>query len=338
MATTAEKAQQDQEDFNAAFNGAEPERKEISEDEAFGLSPEAAEGDADEPNESEQEVKAEASGEAGAEASEPAVAVVIAPEATDEPTDPKDLQRQKSWEGRLKAKEAELRAREEALKKPAEEVGETNEATEPAEPDEPGETDAQEAGEPAVTEAVEEAAAKVESGELTVDQAIQTLSADFGEDFTKMLGVLIKASASEIANKTADEKVGSVTQKMDGIVSEIVDEKARKHFEAISDAHGDFMDVANSPEFKSFVDNMDETKKADAMQTIESGSSRQIIKLLDSYKATHKAAPADDPAAPAAPAEPDPALDAAEGVRSSGLKLPEQPTKAQDYEAAWDQF
>ena len=330
MAFTQENSDQEQQDFNAAFNGDEPVRTEASEDEAFGLTPEVAESSADEPSESEQEITAEASGEAAAEAGEPAVAIVIAPEAADEPTDPKDLQRQKSWEGRLKAKEAELRAREEALKKDPESTGEIGESTDPDEGAEPGDTDAQEAGEPEVTEAVEEAAAKVESGELTVDQAIQTLSADFGEDFTKMLGVLIKASASEIANKAADDKVGSVTQKMDGIVSEIVDDKARKHFEAISDAHEDFMDVANSPEFKGFIDNMDETKKAAAMQTIEAGSSRQIIKLLDSYKATHKA---DAPAA-----EPDPALDAAEGVRSSGLKLPEKPTPSQDYENAWDEF
>ena len=183
------------------------------------------------------------------------------------------------------------------------------------------------AAEPA--EAIEEAVAKVESGELTFDQAMKTLSNDFGDDFTKMLGVLIEAKASEIAGKTADERVSKVSQQMDGLVGELVDDKARAHFESISDAHPDFMDVAGSPEFKEFVAAMDETQRAAAEQTIATGSARSINKLLSAYKsAGAKPEPMDDES-----------MDAAEGVRSSGgLKIPNKPEASEDYEAAWSQF
>ena len=33
-----------------------------------------------------------------------------------------------------------------------------------------------------------------------------------------------------------------------------------------------------------------------------------------------------------------PAVAAAEGVRSAGIRIPQQPTKADGYEDAWDQF
>ena len=246
----------------------------------------------------------------------PAIVIAVEPTATendgatDEPTDPKDIQRQKSWEGRLKAREAELKAREDALKSPSE----------------PGETQAQESTEPAVTEAVEEAAAAVESGQMTVDQAMAALANDFGDDFTKMLGVLIETKASEIAGKTADERMGQVKGEMDGLVNELVQDKAKSHYESISDAHPDFMDVAASPEFRSYVEGLDETQQAQAMKVIESGSARQIVKLLGDYKSTLNKV------------DQEPAMDAAEGVRSKGMKIPEKPAQSDDYAEAWSQF
>jgi len=310
---TSENMQQDQDDFAAAFNGEEPQSNVQTEDEVFGLGEQESE-----PQEAEEGESATA-GESG-EDEAPAVVIAIEPGAEDNegaedmPTDPKEIQRQKSWEGRLKAREADLKAREDALKTP--------------DPREPEETPAQDAAEPAVTEAVEEAVAAVESGEMTVDQAMKTLANDFGDDFTKMLGFLIESKASEIAGKAADDRMSVVKRDVDGIVNEIVDDKARSHFEIISDAHPDFMDVAESPEFKGYVDSLDETQQAKAQKIIESGSARQIVRLLSDYKASgNKVDPVEDPA-----------MDAAEGVRSKGLKIPEKPAQSEDYEAAWSQF
>lgn len=342
MSTTPEVSQQDQAEFDAAFNGAEPVHATQTEDEAFGLTPEAeeADGGADEPTESTQEAEAEAGveGQAGDDAHGAAPAIVIAVEpgeaTDDEQKTPEDIQREKSWEGRLKAREAELKAREDALKQNS--VKPEEAAEESAE----GESPEQEAAEPEVTEALESAVEQVQSGQLTAAEALQALANDFGEDFTKALSALIKAEASEIAGKTADEKVGQVSQKLDGISGEIMSDKQRAHFEAISDAHPDFIEVAESPEFKAHIDAMDETQKDAAMKTIESGSARAIVKLLTSFKDSKKADPVPEPAAKAGPDEAtQKAMDAAEGVRGrGGLKLPEKPAASQDYEDAWREF
>ncbi len=126
-------ATQEQDDFADAF-GEDVQRSEMSEDEAFGLAPEA---DPETPDESEAEMAEEAE----ESAAEPAIAesapndpapaetgeagpaeetaVVVEPGAEDagdvEVMSPEDIQREKSWMGRLKAKEAELKAREEAM-------------------------------------------------------------------------------------------------------------------------------------------------------------------------------------------------------------------------------
>ena len=69
------------------------------------------------------------------------------------------------------------------------------------------------------------------------------------------------------------------------------------------------------------------------MQLINIGSAKQINALLSAYKATMTD---DEPAAQEAPDNT--AMDAAEGVRSGGIKIPERPAKADDYEAAWAEF
>jgi Meckel syndrome type 1 protein len=325
---TPDQMQQDADEFASAYAEDAPQQAAQTDDEAFGLA------DTETPDEDQAEMAEEpgepSAAEAGGEPDAEAPSVVIEPDAvsggdvaSDEPMDPKELQREKSWEGRLRAKEAELKAREDALKS-----GTTGE------PGEPGETLAEEAAEPAMTEAIEDAAEKVESGEMTYDQAMATLSNDFGPDFTKMLGVLINSKAQEIAGQM-DEKVGSVNRDLDGIVSELVSEKEKMHFESISDAHPDFADVAGSAEFKEYVDALPASEKEAALNVIGSGSAKQINGLLTAYKDT--LANGDEP--DAAPDEmDDSAASAAEGVRSKGMQIPEQPNKSQDYEAAWNDF
>lgn len=336
-------ATQEQDDFAAAF-GEDVKRSEMSEDEAFGLAPEA---DSETPDESEAEMAEEPVAEASA--AEPAIAesapndpapaetgeagpteetsVVVEPGAADagdvEVMSPEDIQREKSWMGRLRAKEAELKAREEALKK--------------GEPIEPGETAAQENTETPATEAMENAMEKVESGELTFEQAMQTLESDFGPDFPKMLSVIAK----HIGTQVSDERVGSVRGELDEVVNELRSEKEKSHYETISEAHPDFMEVGASPEFKAYVEGLPGSEQEAAMQVINNGSAKQINKLLSDYKAKGQVtteADLEQPAAAAAAPVDESALDAAEGVRSAGLKIPEKPAQADDYEAAWESF
>lgn len=327
-------ANQEQDEFAEAF-GENVQRSEMSEDEAFGLAPEA---DPETPDEAEAEVAEEAAAEpaiaesapndpAPAETGEAGPAeettVVVEPGATDagdvEVMSPEDVQREKSWMGRLKAKEAELKAREDALKAGA-----------------PAETPAEEAAEAPAAEAVENAMEKVESGELSFEQAMQTLESDFGPDFPKMLSVIAK----HIGAQVSDERVGSVRGELDEVVNELRNDKEKSHYETISEAHPDFMEVGASPEFKDYVEGLPGSEQEQAMQTINGGTAKQINALLRAYKDSKQETPAAEDAPAAAAAEPadESALDAAEGVRSAGLKIPEKPAQADDYEAAWEQF
>lgn len=354
-ATTPEQDAQDQKDFAEAFASdvnrsalpgddetfgnmeAEPKNQAEAEAQGQGGAAPAAdaptEGGSDAPSGTEG---AEASAGGGADAgAAPAMAIVIEAGAEDggsvpssdeamddEPTDEKDKARASSWRGRLEARERDLAAREAALKE--------REASMQGPVEEAGETPTQEANEGAMGEKLEETVEAVQNGELTVDQAMKTLTEDFGPDFVKMLQVLVDATATAAAGKVADEKVGALSKNVDGIVDQYVNDKAQNHYESISDAHPDFIEVAESDEFKAWVDGMPEEDKTKALKVIGGGTSRQIVRLISAFKESSKKAPE---------VEDTGAMDAAESPRSgTALTIPERPTSSEGYEEAWEKF
>ena len=332
---TKEAQAQEHDEYSKAFNEPEQQKPEQTEDEAFGIGPEPqgdAESGADEG--SEQSAGGDSGGATTVvepEGSETAAEEDGAPNPEDHeikpeddgPTDPKDIQRQKSWEGRLNAREAQLKAREEALK-----------AGKP-DGDDAGESPEEEAAESPETEAIEQAAEAVQSGEMSVDEALKSLSADFGDDFGKMLNVLITAKAKEAAGQVADEKFSQVDKKVGSLASGLQAKAQQDHYETIAEAHPDFAEVANGPDMQVYVDSLPEDQKAQAQQVIKSGTARQIVKLLSAVK-QHSAANEPKPEDHEVPDEG--AMDAAEGVRSRGIKIPEKPKGGDSYEDAWNQF
>ena len=362
MATNPDQNAIDDAEFSAAFNEDQPGPREQTDEEAFsnmdesGSSETPADGDvvtvegdgqpegqadagegamAEGPaTEGEGATTDTASGE-GEQAADPMVetAAVDAGAGEEEPTDPKELQRKKSWEGRLKAREEELRLREEAMagKKDVTVGAETAPMS-----DTPG-------------EAVAELAAAVDSGDMTPEQAMKTLEEDFGPEFVKMLSVLVGAKASEAVNS----KVGEVSKTMDQLIGEIVDDKARAHFEEIADAHPDFAQINGSEELAAYMASLPDDQRAKAEKVATDGSARQINKLLDGFKAWAGSQGAADKSAGDQPAESaqaeggmgmgmggidESAADAAEGVRSTGMALPNSPEREESYEAAWSKF
>lgn len=241
----------------------------------------------------------------------------------EEPTDPKDIQRAKSWEGRLRAREAELAAREKALQDREKSIV----AEEVAEVDDDGES---------VEERVGEVAAAVRAGDLSAEEALSVFSQDFGSDFSGNLTTVIRALARESAAEVADERLAPITERLGSsdnavaaLIADITDDRQRRHFEVISDAHPDFIEMAEGQMMDAYLNSLNQADRQSADTVIASGSARDIIKLLDAVK--KHAQPAEDPAA-------DTAADAAEGVRSSGLRLPEPPKIAEGYEEAWLEF
>ena len=357
---TAEEMKRQSDEFAAAFAEDTPAKPELSEDEAFGLTPEEPaqemvqeeaaesvpeaasqpempeEGGESAPEQAMQEAEAAAEGDSSEGA--PAVAVVIAPEADDEGVgeepemDEKDRQREKTWEGRLRAREAELKAREEALA--AREKAPMQPAQEAAQEAAEGESPAEESAEAPFEEAAEAVLEKIDAGEKSLDEIEKIIAEDFGDEFANNMKTWMTAKAREVAAQMAEEKVSAVDQKIEGLREAVSQDRAQNHFEMISDEHPDFMDIASSQEFKDYIEAMPDDQKASAMAVIENGSARKICSLLNTYKASSKQE------AQPEPMKDDPAADAAEGVRSSGaaMRLPEQPKKAGGYEEAWDEF
>lgn len=352
MATT-DQMNDDEKAYAAAFDEDMAPAAEMSEDQEFGTGemPEtpapaedtkvmsedtgnANEGEApamaivvdgDEMEAEMQDAGAKDSAEAAAD-QEPVVAAVDEP--AKQPADlDKEVQRLKSWEGRLKAMEAKLKAagadtQEEQTEAVAEAIEKSADATDT----------------PAEEEKVEQIAEQVEDGQISVDQAMKQLADDFGDDFVRMIEAIATAKAKEAGSQVVGELKGTV----DEIIGDIVDTKAKAHFEKIADAHPDFNEIGESEEFKAFIESMPEEGKGAALETIANGSAKQIIKLLNDFKAANKAGGAAAELTEAKDSIVDEVsedqMDAAEGVRSSGMKLPDAPQKADDYASAWDQF
>jgi hypothetical protein len=363
MATTTEQLKDDEAAFASAFNEDQAPAAQMSEDEEFGLAepaapaempaaeakdgaPEVASEDAGNANDGEapavaivvdsgdlEDAAAQAgakdSAEAAADAGQVGETVAVAEEgAEDTAAMAKEIQRLKSWEGRLKAMEAKLKAA--GADTPEEQTEVVAEAIEKS---------ADAADTPADEEKVEQIADQVEEGQISIEQAMKQLSDDFGDEFVRMIEAIATAKAREAGTQVVGELKGTV----DEIIGDIVDSKAKAHFEKIADAHPDFNEIGESEEFKTFIDSMPEEGKGAALDTIANGSAKSIIKLLNDFKSANQAAGDAAPELTEAKESildevSEDQMDAAEGVRSSGMRLPDAPQKADDYASAWDQF
>lgn len=292
----------------------------------------------------------EAAGDAGTSDGDPprenggAAADTATPDPEPEDDIEKERQRLRSWEGRLRAQQAEL-DRKAAEKNPAaaeDEPGEKESAG--SENLEAAAAQANADGNTELADAAAAAAEAVESGELTPEQAMKQLEEDFGPDFVRMIAIIAKAQAADVGSKVADEKVGKVAKTVEELATDVQGTKAREHFRTIESAHPDFRDIGKSKEFAAFVESLPEKDRADAERIKAKGSATEVIGLIDKYKAKQSAekkrqdeAAAEEERKRAEKREQQ--LADAEGVRSSGIALPQQPKPAPDsYEAAWEQF
>lgn len=296
---------------------------EQSEDDAFGLTPSDADQGAGTPAATDTPAVAIVVDTEAAPTDAPASeAETMAPAAAegegDENLSPEDLQRKRSWEGRLRKREEELAAREAALKGGVEAEPMAEEAA--AGEGEGLIPDGESAGEAA--------------GEMTAEQAADKLSGDFGDDFVKMIRLVAGASTSELGPRFDALREG---------LQDLTSDREQMHFEMIEEAHPDFLEVANSQALKDWVASKEGEEKAAIEATIANGRTRAVIKMIDRFKAETaapaEASPSDTGEAPADGVSED-ELAAAEGVRSnsSGLQLPEEAQRSEDYAAAWGEF
>lgn len=259
----------------------------------------------------------------------------------------KERQRLRSWEGRLKKQQAELEAASKKKQAPVD-----DDETPAAERAEPASSEALEQlsneaagdGNTELGEAAQQAADAIESGELTPEQAMAQLAEDFGEDFVRMIAAIAGAKAKEIGSQVVDERVSQVAKSVTELADDVQDTKTREHFRAIESKHPDYLEVGGSDGFKQYLAGLPEKDRADAERVVKGGTAKEVVKLLDGYKA--KQAEGERQASEKAAAEEaarkkkkDEEMAAAEGVRSSGVSLPKEPKPAATtYEQSWDEF
>ena len=313
---TKETMQKDEEGFKAGFDEETPVPTELSEDEAFGLNmdevadSDSGEGDAAAVAVDLDKAAAEAGEAAPVEGEEqPAMEGEAVegqePEADDEM--PEMTQSERTWAGRLRKQEEELRQREAEFAEKA-------------------------AGNSDAGSAMDKSSGG-DDGLVGVDEVRARLVEDFGDEFVDAIVAIAKASA----NAVATERVSEVSKTVEDVISDIRNSRARRHFEAIYDAHPDFVEASESQEFRDWLGSLTADDNANTMRVIESGSAKEIVDVLTRFKkwsASKNTADGEGGELPASDLEVDDAI----GVRSSGLRLPETPAAgADDYKSAWEQ-
>ena len=324
MATTKDSMKEEGAEFGAAFDENTPPPVEQTDDEAFGLTlPDAADTATQGDGETDGSAVAVQAGE-GAETTPAAadqppagelpveppaeeVAAAEAEAAAGEDAMPEMTQAEKSWEGRLRKREEELKALAADLD------ARKNTPVDPAiEETDEGESPAEEAAEGEASDA---------------DEAMRQLSEDFGPEFVKM----ICAIAAKKAEESAGVRVEQIGRTLNDVIDDIKNSRARRHFKDIQRAHPDFVEIHGSDAFKAWIAAMAPADKVEAERIEQAGDADEINGLLAEFKAANQKT--------GETTDNESAIDAAEGVRSTGMRLPNAPAAGQDaFAAAWDEL
>ena len=158
-----------------------------------------------------------------------------------------DIQREKSWEGRLKARELKLAQDENAF----------NTRQGAAQEDLDTET-AKDEGEP-------EDQTTMSEEEL----------ADFEREYPDVQHYMDTRIGK--TEQMVDEAVAPLVKNSE-------DEALKAHFQTLEDAHADFMDVAVSEDMQLFIDEAPAYARDGMRRVLEKGTAVECIELLDDYK------------------------------------------------------
>lgn len=148
----------------------------------------------------------------------------------------------------------------------------------------------------------------------------QALADDFGPEFVQLLTQLIRKVCGNIT-----EGIGALESTVQSVIDHLNTEGQKAHFQAIKSVHDDVMEIIDSDPFQAWRAAQPAAEQRKLAAVIDAGSAQEIIDMLTRFKTSKQAQDGID----------DAALAAAEGVRSSGRKLPARPAAADDYASAW---
>jgi len=243
-----------------------------------------------------EEAQEEAQAESPVEVAEEAPVETPAEEAAeaDESAEQEMTQREKSWQGRLEKREAELKAREEALA--------ANDTAQEADPKAPGNENL------SMVEQIRQQASALMSGD-DFETRIQEAAEEYGPEFLTLAAALGAAMYDPMAKKTVEQIDG----RFNDLTGAIQNEFRSAHIDRIAQDHPDFAELVDSDSFQEWLGAMPDEERTKAESLLKTGRARPIAKLLTRYKdAMSRSDDVDD--------------DAAVGVRSSApVKIPSRP-------------
>jgi len=330
--------------FASGFRGKTTEKKPDAPEVAIVIAPEGDAGSINGEGATDAGTQGAGSGETGPGTGTVENTSPTGETGTDDEAMPEMTHSEKTWQGRLAKREAELKAKEAALMaannplhdgshavtaEPEETAMDPNEANEPA-AEEMGETAGEEMAE-AQTEPDGEALPGstpdvVANAPEKIKAIAQRWSSDFGPDFMDDLAKFVGYIAEASAGKVASEAIGPLKAQNDDLASTldaVIAGFQGMHQGDIEDQEPDFEQVVNSPEFEQWVTAQEPDAQQKIVRVLEGGSAGRIVRVLKDFKDFV-----------AANAEPAPgsidtsALDAATSVRSSGTPVPSLAGKA----------
>jgi hypothetical protein len=170
----------------------------------------------------------------------------------------KEVQRTKSWEGRIRA----ANKRAEDAERAAKEL---------------------QASRQKVAEEPSPAPAPADDPDLK----------SFFEDYPELkapFNKLVDIRGEQIARKIVQEEIQKLTPQIAEIKSKFQETATAEHFGKIAAAHPDYAEVASSPEFDAWVQAQPSFVRDRYQEVVDAGSSEQVIELLSLYKSHRKPA------------------------------------------------
>ncbi|RMH45465.1 MAG: hypothetical protein D6694_04665 [Gammaproteobacteria bacterium] len=239
----------DDAEFSAAFDDDDEREPVVDEgdtdqaaDEETGDDMGDSEGDA-EPEDEFDSVEDESEGEAEPEEERQQEHDELPEDVSDG-----DVQRYKSWEGRLKRREQELRELEQRLKEREAEI--------------------------------EASTSNQDKEDVLTDIGDDDIDA-FLDEFPEMRGPLLKLIQQEV-----QKAIGQVEQKVESVTEAQRRAEAEAHIAAISERHPDWREIV--PEIDAWIESLPYRDAQEFIRIKQGGTTAEVIAMLDRFKSDRK--------------------------------------------------
>lgn len=177
------------------------------------------------------------------------------------------------------------------------------------------------------TTAGQEEPSSTKSGDSSkTDQEVQEFTEQF-PDLAQPITTLIEKKAQELV----DQRVGQVKEEIGPVKEKVESQAQQEHFRRISEAHPDWQSLVNDGYLQQWIDEQPTFMKERANQVVESGSTEEVLELLDTYKKAQETQPKSEDTAKRKQKAQD-----ASAVRRHSPKPKSQKIDANDFDGAWE--